>query len=128
MGGYGDVRFAQTFPGEVGAVATMIALVVFPNAKLPKEQNYPVSPVFGTDERAWPQFNCMSQVETLGGKRLLIITGKDAFDAQMNRNFHAALDAAGIAHAFREVEGAHDFPTAQATLPAMLQFLAEHLK
>jgi S-formylglutathione hydrolase FrmB len=126
MGGYGAMRFAQTFPNEVGAVATTIALLDFPNPMLPKEQNYPVSPLFGKKQDAWLAFNCMSKVEALRGKPVLFITGKDAFDAQMNRNFHAALEAAGINHTFQEVEGAHDFPTVQATLPAIFEFFAKH--
>lgn len=127
MGGYGAMRFAQAFPKEVGAVATTIALLDFPNPSLPKEQNYPVSPLFGGDRTAWAKLNCMSDVEPLRGKPLLIITAGDAFDAQMNRNFHARLDAVGIAHEYREVAGAHDFPTVQATLPILLQFLEKNL-
>ncbi|MFZ4767631.1 MAG: NosD domain-containing protein, partial [Roseimicrobium sp.] len=128
MGGYGAVRFAQTFPDEIGVVATTIALLDFPNTKLPKEQNYPVSPLFGADEQAWPQYNCLTHVQALRGQRLLFITGQEAFDAQMNRHFHAKLEASGIAHSYREVEGGHDFATVQATLPDVLDFLAENLK
>jgi S-formylglutathione hydrolase FrmB len=127
MGGHGAMRFAENFPSELGAVATTLALLDFPNTGLPKHQNYPVSPLFGTDESAWPKYNCLNHVETLRGKRLLFVTGKDAFDAQMNRNFHAALDASNIVHTFREVEGAHDFSTVQASLPSLLEFLAAHL-
>jgi hypothetical protein len=58
---------------------------------------------------------------------VLFITGKAAFDAQMNRNFDAALTAAGIAHTFREVDGAHDFGTVRATLPALFDFLDKQL-
>jgi pimeloyl-ACP methyl ester carboxylesterase len=50
MGGYGAMRFAQTFPAEIGAVATSIALLDFPNPHLPKEENYPVSSLFGSDD------------------------------------------------------------------------------
>ena len=127
MGGYGAMRFAQTFPGEIGAVATSIGLLDFPNPHLPKEQNYPVSSLFGTDEKAWRSFNCMSKIEALRRKAVLFVTGKAAFDAQMNRNLDAVLTAAGIAHTFREVDGAHDFPTVQATLPTLFDFLSEQI-
>jgi S-formylglutathione hydrolase FrmB len=126
MGGYGAMHFAQTFPGEIGAVATSIALLDFPNPHLPKEENYPVSSLFGSDEKAWSAFNCMNKVESLRGKPVLFMTGKAAFDLQMNRNFDSVLKAAGIAHTFREVDGAHDFSTVQATLPALLEFFGDH--
>jgi len=127
MGGYGAMRFAETFPGEIGAVATSIALLDFPNPRLPKAQNYTVPPLFGADESAWPKFNCMTDVASLRGKPILFVTAKDAFDAQMNRNFHARLEAAGIAHTFREVDGAHVFRTVQETLPVILDFFGEKL-
>jgi S-formylglutathione hydrolase FrmB len=127
MGGYGAMRFAETFPGEIGAVATSIALLDFPNPQLPKAENYAVSPLFGTDESAWLKSNCMTDVAPLRGKPILFVTGKDAFDAQMNRNFHAKLEAAGIAHTFREVDGAHVFRTVQETLPVLLDFFGEKL-
>jgi S-formylglutathione hydrolase FrmB len=125
MGGYGAMRFAQTFPGEIGAVATSIALLDFPNPHLPKEKNYPVSSLFGADEKAWCSFNCMNEVESLRGKPVLFMTGKAAFDLQMNRNLDSVLKAAGIAHTFREVDGAHDFSTVRATLPVLLDFLSD---
>jgi S-formylglutathione hydrolase FrmB len=94
---------------------------------LPKAQNYTVPPLFGADESAWPKFNCMTDVASLRGKPILFVTAKDAFDAQMNRNFHARLEAAGIAHTFREVDGTHTFRTVQETLPVLLDFFGEKL-
>ena len=127
MGGYGSMRFAETFPDEVSAVATTIALLDFPNPSLPKEQNFPVSALFGKAPDLWPALNCITHVEPLRGKSLLIVCARGAFDAQMNRNFHARLESAGIAHTFKEVEGAHLFPTVQATLPLLFDFLESHL-
>jgi hypothetical protein len=60
--------------------------------------NYPVSSLFGSDEKAWCSFNCMNEVESLRGKPVLFMTGKAAFDLQMNRNLDSVLKAAGIAH------------------------------
>ena len=109
-------------------MATTIGLLDFPNPKLPPSQNFPVSPLFGDDPAAWAGLNCTAGVEPLRGKALLIVTGQDGFNAQMNRNFHAHLAAAGIAHDFRQVAGGHDFPTVQATLPALLEFLENNLR
>ena len=127
MGGYGSMRFAESYPDEVSAVATTIALLDFPNPSLPKERNYPVSPLFGKDASSWPALNCITDVEPLRGKSLLIVSARGAFDVQMNRNFHARLDSMGITHTFQEVDGAHDFPTVQATLPMLFDFLRKHL-
>jgi S-formylglutathione hydrolase FrmB len=127
MGGYGAMRFAEAFPSEVRAVATTIALLDFPNPRLPREQNFPIAPLFGGERNTWAKYNCMTDVEPLRGKRLLIVTAGNAFDVQMNRNFHARLDAAGIAHEFREVPGAHDFRTVQTTLPILFDFLEKKL-
>ena len=128
MGGYGAMRFAERFPDQVGAVATTIALLDFPNPSLPKEQNFPVSALFGEAPGSWPALSCMTDVEPLRGKALLIVAARGAFDARMNRNFHARLDSAGIAHTFEEVDGGHDFPTVRATLPMLFDFLGERLR
>lgn len=128
MGGYGAMRFTQSFPQEVAAVATSIALLDFPNAALPKKQNFTVSKLFGTDEAVWAANNCMNHTEALRGKALFFITGTRAFDLQMNRHFHARLEAAGIPHTYREIEGGHTFPVVQQTVPLLLEFLTQHLK
>jgi len=128
MGGYGSMRFAQAFPGEIGAVATTIGLLDFPNPELPKHQNHSVSKVFGTDPKAWREQNCMAHAEALRGKSILIVAADEAFDTQMNRNFHTKLEAAGIPHVYREVEGGHTFSVVQATVPMLLEFMAENLK
>jgi S-formylglutathione hydrolase FrmB len=128
MGGYGTMRFAQTFPKEIGVVATSIALLDFPSPVLPKEQNHTVPKVFGTDPSVWPKHNCMSYTEALRGKSILIVAANQAFDAQMNRNFHAKLESTGIPHKFHELEGGHVFSIVQASVPIMFDFLAEHLK
>jgi S-formylglutathione hydrolase FrmB len=128
MGGYGTMRFAQTFPEEFAAVATTIALLDFPNPDLPKNQNYTVPKVFGTDPEVWAKQTCMAHVERLRGKSILIVSGDRAFDTQMNRNFHAKLEAAGIAHTYREVDGGHTFAVVQATVPMMFAFFAERFR
>jgi S-formylglutathione hydrolase FrmB len=123
MGGYGAVRFAQAFPGEVGAVATTLGLLDFPNPGLPAEQNYPVPALFGRDEAARAKASCTADPEPLRGKAILVIAAKGAFDARMNRNFRDRLAAAGVPHEFHEVDGGHDFPTVRATLPQIWDFL-----
>jgi S-formylglutathione hydrolase FrmB len=127
MGGYGAMRFAQTFPDQVGAVATTIALLEFPNPALPRHQNHSVPKVFGSDVSVWPKHNCMSHAGALRGKDILIVATTEAFDLQMNRNFHAQLEAVGIPHSYVEVEGGHVFPAVQATVPLLFEFMARRL-
>jgi S-formylglutathione hydrolase FrmB len=127
MGGYGSVRFAETHPEELGAVATAIALLDFPNPALPREQTYRMSPVFGTDPEQWRRLNCMTDAERLRGRQLLFIAGRRAFDYQMNLNFHQRLEGLGIPHELREIDGGHTFPAVQAAWPQMLDFMESRL-
>jgi len=124
MGGFGAVRFAEDYPEEVSTVVTLIALLDYPNPELPASQNYPLPPVLGQDPAYWQSVNCTVQAERLRGKRLAFITSQDAFDLQMNRNFHAHLDALGIPHQYAELEGSHVWATVSKAFPIMLRFLA----
>jgi S-formylglutathione hydrolase FrmB len=56
------------------------------------------------------------------------VSASQAFDAQMNRNFHAKLQSAGVPHTFREIDGGHVFSAVQATVPMLFEFMAAHLK
>jgi S-formylglutathione hydrolase FrmB len=126
MGGYGAVRFAEDFPGEIGAVAAGIALLDFPT---PADRGgFGIPAVFGTDEQAWLRLNCMTGVERLRGKRVFIAAAKAAFDYPMNTRFRERLEAAGIAHDYRVLEGGHTFDTVRETLPMALDFLEGALK
>lgn len=127
MGGFGAVRFAEANPGDVHVVATTMALLDFPNPKLPREKNFRIPRVFGDDPEDWKRYNPMNSIENLRGKELLFVAPRKAFDIQMNRNFHQALEAAEIPHELREVDGAHDFDTVLATLPLLLRFMQESL-
>ena len=127
MGGFGAVHFAETYPHQVGAVATVIGLLDFPNPRLPKEYNYPVSAVFGADATAWSLINCLNRAEKLAGKPLLQITGKQAFDYTMNQNFHRRLQKLKIPHRYLELDGKHDFQIVRRSLPLLLDFFQREL-
>jgi S-formylglutathione hydrolase FrmB len=127
MGGYGAVRFAETYPREVSAVATAIALLDFPNPALPREQNHRVPAVFGETPDKWPGLNCMAEAERLRGHPLLLIAARQAFDYQMHLNFHRRLAELDIDHELQELAGGHTFPIVQEAWPQMLDFMEKHL-
>ena len=123
MGGFGAVRFAEDYPHEVSTVATLIALLDYPNPELPASQNYPLPPALGQDPAYWQSVNCTVHAERLRGKRLACFTAHNAFDLQMNRNFHARLQTVGIPHHYAELDGSHVWATVSQAFPAMLKFL-----
>lgn len=128
MGGFGAVSFAEAHPGGFGAVAPIIGLLDFPRVEdLPAGQNYKV-PVarFGAEPAVWRQFNPIERVERLRGARLLVITGTEAFDHTMNRNFIARARAAGLEPEFRELPGGHTLDTVIVALPLVFRFFEEY--
>lgn len=126
MGGYGAVRFAQTYPEQVRAVASGIGLLDYPNPDLPVRE-FGVDACFGADSARWPDFNCMTHAERLRDHALLLVAARDAWDYPMNLNFRARLDGLAIPHAYREIPGAHAFPSVRACLPEWLEFMAQNL-
>ncbi|WP_185731320.1 alpha/beta hydrolase [Larkinella rosea] len=127
MGGFGAVHFAETFPEEIGAVATTIGLLDYPNPQLPADQNYPVSAVFGTDTTDWARVNCRNNAAVLRGKHLLFIAGTQAFDYRMNQNFHRKLQQFPIDHTYLELDGKHDFEMVRKSIPLLLDFFQKNL-
>ncbi|CCH54283.1 putative esterase [Fibrisoma limi BUZ 3] len=128
MGGFGAMHFAETYPHQVSAVATTIGLVDFPNPRLPKAKNYPVSAVFGMDTTAWAGVNCLNRAEKLAGKQILLIAGKKAFDHTMNHHFHRRLQQLRIPHQYVEWDENHDFMMVRKSLPVLLDFFERTLK
>lgn len=127
MGGFGAVRFAEDHRERIGALATVMALVDFPNPGLPREQNYGVPPVMA-DAKLCGQFNCLTKAENLRGRPLLQLAPTNAFDFTMNRNFHARLTQLGIKHDYREIPGKHDWATVTAALPVMFNFAKNYFQ
>ncbi|MFC5410294.1 alpha/beta hydrolase [Larkinella bovis] len=127
MGGFGAVHFAETYPDQVRAVASTIALLDYPNPRLPNEQNYPVSSIFGTDTTDWARFNCLNNAPVLRNKPILLIAGRQGFDYRMNQNFHHRLNQLKIGHTYFELEGNHDFQMVRQSVPVMLDFFQKEL-
>lgn len=121
MGAFGALRLAQDHRGRIGALATVMALVDFPNPSLPKDQNYGIPSVMA-DPKRYGDFNCLAQADRLRGLPFLQIAPTSAFDFTMNRNFHARLVELGVRHDYREIPGQHDWATVLSGLPAMFDF------
>ena len=128
MGGFGAVHFAETYPDQVRAVASTIALLDYPNPRLPTEKNYLVSPVFGSDTTDWARLNCRNNATALRNKPILLIAGTHAFDYRMNQNFRQRLQQLKIHHTYRELEGGHDFQLVRQSIPIMLEFFQKNLQ
>ena len=126
MGGYGAIRFAEAFPDQIRAVASGIGLLDYPSKDLPVKE-FGVADCFGKDTALWPSFNCMTNAEKLRGIDILVIAAKEAWDYQMNLNFHARLEKLGIKHDYREISGGHTFQSVQESLPQWFEFMNNHL-
>ena len=127
MGGFGAVRFAEDCPEKIAAVGSLIGLLDYPNPALPAAHNYDLAPVMGTEPADWQAINCLAGAERLRGQQIRILGARQAFDFQMNQNFHERLEALGINHGYEILTGAHDWPTVQRGLPLLLDFMASAL-
>ena len=121
MGGFGCVRYAQFAPGEFCALAPMIGLLDFPNPALPREQNHSVPAILGPDPES---FNPIRHADRLRGLEILLVTGDQAFDYTMNRNFHTRLEQLGIDHTYSVLPGqGHTFTCVELCLERVVTFL-----
>ena len=74
-------------------------------------------------------FTITEAMAALGGTDVAIrfAVGADDHLLDVNRQFHAHLEALGMAHDYAEVDGGHEWRTVNRELPGMLAFLAAHL-
>lgn len=122
MGGYGAIRFVESFPKDVRVVASGIGLLDYPNKDWPI-QEFGVDPRFGNDPEQWGHFNCMTHAEALRGHDILIVAATEAWDYPQNERFHRRLLELDIAHEYRRIAGAHTFPSVRACMPAWFDFM-----
>lgn len=128
MGGYGAVHFAQTHPGTFGFVSSVIGLLDFPREEnLPAGQNYRVPlPRFTADPAQWARFNPLRAVAALRGVRLTLVLATRGFERTMNQNFLAALGAEAMTARVHWLEGGHEYPVVERSLPIVLADAAEY--
>lgn len=122
MGGYGAMRFAETYPELVSAVVTTIGVLDFPSATLPSDMPFGVPALFGAEEM-WPAANPLTGVTALRGKAILLLAAREAYDFPMNERFHAGLSEAGIEHKYETYPGEHVWSSVAAALPRLFDFM-----
>jgi S-formylglutathione hydrolase FrmB len=129
MGGYGCTLYATRHPNDFGVLAPMIGLLDFPREGLPQGQSYTIPRErFGSDPDLWRTWNPTTSAQALRGMKILVQTGTTAFDRTMNENFRRQLRLLGIPHRLEKREGGHTFPVVQASVPRVVQFVAESFK
>ncbi|MCB1276060.1 alpha/beta hydrolase-fold protein [Prosthecobacter sp.] len=123
-GGFGSVWACLRHPQGFGTLATIIAVVNFPSA----ESRFPLTPAtFGTDPARWPEFNPLNRAAELRGLNIQLVIGEQASDAVMNEHLSSALTTANIPHEVKRLPGGHTFPTVQAGLGPVLDFVRRHI-
>lgn len=123
-GGFGSVWACIRHPDSFGTLATIIAVVDFPA----EGARFPMTPAtFGTDPARWPEFNPLNQAAKLKGLNILLVIGEKASDAAMNERLGAELDKAQIPHEIVRFPGGHSFPTVQAGIGPVLEFVRKHI-
>ncbi len=129
MGGYGCVYFAENHSREFSTVASIIGLLDFPRAALPKGQSYNV-PInrFGSDPSLWATFNPINHIESLRDMSILVVMADAAFDRTMNENFTNALTRVGITHEIEVLEGGHTFEVVRNALPLVINFVKKSFR
>lgn len=123
-GGFGSIWACLRQPQNFSTLATIIAVADFPasNARFPITEK-----TFGTDPARWPEFNPLPRAAGLRGRNILLVIGEQASDAVMNERLSAALTVADIPHEVKRLPGGHSFPTVQAGLGPVLDFVREHI-
>ncbi len=122
MGAFGSANYVMRNPGVFKTMGTIIGLLDFPNSSYAKADNFGVSALFPQDESRWEQYQAARFPECFKGMNIIQFVGKTAFDAKMNRSFHAALLKANIPHEYVEVDGGHEWSVVEKGLPRLLEF------
>jgi S-formylglutathione hydrolase FrmB len=124
MGGFGALRLAGKYPARIAAAAALSAITEVSQFDDLVEE----------DRTGWstaPADRSVLAALTGAGAPLPPIRIDCGFDdpyIEANRELHAALLQAGIAHRYGESEGGHDWPYWSATLDDVLRFFGDALR
>jgi enterochelin esterase-like enzyme len=122
-GGFGSVWACIHHPESFGTLATVIAVVDFPAEGV----RFPITEkTFGKDPAEWPKFNPLNRATELKDLNILLVIGDAASDAPMNMRLSEALTKASIKNEVAHLPGAHTFPTVQAGVGLILEFVKTH--
>lgn len=123
-GGFGSVWACIRHPESFSTLATIIAVVDFPAEGV----RFPINEkTFGKDPSEWPKFNPLNRATELKDLNILLVIGDAASDAVMNTRLSEALKKANIKHDVSHLPGGHTFPTVQAGVGLVLEFVGKHL-
>ncbi len=122
-GGFGSVWACLRHPESFSTLATIIAVVDFPAEGV----RFPLTPAtFGDDPARWPGFNPINRARELKNLNILLVIGEKASDAAMNNRLSAILTDEKISHEVVRLPGGHSFPSVQAGLGPVLDFVSKH--
>ena len=128
MGGYGSMMTILRRPDDFSAIATIIGLLDYPNAELPKGQNFKIpATTFGADSKVWKIVNPFFEASRLAGHSVLLIAGERAFDWTMNNHFHDELTRLGIDHEWKVLPQGHTFKAVQQGLSLVIDFMTANI-
>ncbi len=123
-GGFGSLWACLRHPQAFSTLATIIAVADFPTP----EARFPIAEkTFGKDPARWPEFNPLPHAAGLRGINILLVIGEQASDAVMNERLSSALTSADIPHQVKRLPGGHTFPTVQAGLGPVLEYVRGHV-
>lgn len=123
-GGFGSVWACIRNPESFSTLATVIAVVDHPSAqsRFPMPEN-----MFGKDPLKWPAFDPLNRAAELKNLNILLVIGDASSDAAMNMRLSEALTAASIKHETKHFPGGHTFPTVQAGMGPILEFVGRNI-
>ena len=130
MGGYGAMMLALKHPYRFAAACAHAGSFAFGHALRPdRPQRSAFMQAVAPPGGRYDLFTITEALAALGGVDVAIrfAVGTSDHLLDVNRQFHAHLEALGMAHEYAEVDGGHQWSTVNRELPAMLAFLARHL-
>ena len=123
-GGFGSIWACLRHPEAFSTLATIIAVADFPASNA----GFPVAvQTFGSDPARWAEYNPLPRAGDLKGHNILLVIGEQAFDAVMNERLSSALTCKSIPHEVKRLSSGHTFPTVQAGLGPVLNFVGKHI-
>jgi len=129
MGGYGAMLFALLHPDRFAAVAARAGSYAFGHELRPdRPERSEFMQAVAPPGRRYDLFRLAERLtRTDVQPAIRFDVGLDDHLLEINRRFHRRLDEVGLAHEYRETEGAHRWTWVDEHLPETLDFLRSHL-
>ncbi len=128
MGGYGSMMLALRHPEMFCAVSSHSSAMFFAHEPLPERDEINTF----ADALSAGEYDCFALAEKVAqagpAPAIRFDCGREDFLLQPNRDFHAHLDAIGLAHEYAEFPGEHNWDYWNEHVQRTLAFVAEHLR